>query len=96
MGQLFEEIRQLVADGKYIVGVHASERLDERDIIEWQALAGLLHGGRLIAEWPDDSPNPSVEVNELLPDGTEVKCVWSILRGVGVAKLVTVHFYDRG
>jgi hypothetical protein len=42
------------------------------------------------------SPDPSVEVRETLPDGTEFKAVWSFLRRSGVAKLVTVHFFDEG
>ena len=50
----------------------------------------------LIAERPDGKPNPAVEVRESLPDGTEFKAVWSQLLQSGVAKLVTVHFYDRG
>jgi hypothetical protein len=50
----------------------------------------------LIAERPDAMPNPAIEVREFLPDGTEVKVVWSLLRQSGVAKLVTVHFFDRG
>jgi hypothetical protein len=37
-----------------------------------------------------------VEVRESLPDGTGVKAVWAYLRQSGVAKLVTVHFFDRG
>ena len=41
-------------------------------------------------------PNPAVEVRESLPDGTEFKAVWPQLRQSGVAKLVTVHFFDRG
>jgi hypothetical protein len=28
-------------------------------------------------------------------DGTVIKAVWSHLRQTGVAKLVTVHFFDR-
>lgn len=95
MGQLLNTIRQLVAEEKYVVGEHASERLDERGILEWQVVAGL-EGGELIAERPDATPNPSVEVREFLPDGTEFKAVWSHLRQSGVAKLVTVHFFDRG
>jgi hypothetical protein len=55
-----------------------------------------LEGGELIAERPEATPNPSVEVRESLPDGTEFKAVWSHLRHSGVAKLVTVHFFDRG
>ena len=95
MGQLFDTIRRLVADEKYVVGEHASERLEERGIMAWQVVAGL-DDGELIAERPDATPNPAVEVRESLPDGTEFKAVWSHLRQSGVAKLVTVHFFDRG
>jgi hypothetical protein len=95
MGKLFETIRQLVAEEKYVVGQHASERLEERGIMEWQVVAGL-EDGTLLAERPDATPNPAVEVRECLPDGTEVKAVWSHLPQSGVAKLVTVHFFDRG
>jgi hypothetical protein len=95
MGQLFDTIRQLVTEEKYVVGQHASERLEERGIMEWQVVAGLGDGA-LVAERPDATPNPAVEVRESLPDGTEFKAVWSHLRQSGVAKLVTVHFIDRG
>ncbi len=95
MGQLFDTIRQLVADEQYVVGQHASERLEQRGIMEWQVIAGLEEG-ELIAERPDATPNPALEVRESLPDGTEVKAVWSHLRQSGVAKLVTVHFFDKG
>lgn len=94
MPQLFDTIRRLVADDKYVIGEHASERLEERGIMEWQVVAGL-EGGQLIVERPDAAPNPAVEVNEFLPDGTPFKAVWSHLCRSGVAKLVTVHFYDQ-
>jgi hypothetical protein len=95
MGQLFSTIQQLVAEEKYVVGEHASERLEERAIMEWQAVAALADG-ELIVEKPRSKPNPTVEVRECLPDGTEFKAVWSRLRQSGVAKLVTIHFFDRG
>lgn len=95
MGQLFTTIRQLVTEEKYVIGQHASERLEERGIMEWQVVAGLADG-RLIAERPEAMPNPAVEVRESLPDGTEFKAVWSHLRQSGVAKLVTVHFFEKG
>jgi len=94
MGELFRTIRQLVSEEKYLVGEHASERLEERGIIEWQAVAGLTEG-QLLRERLDAEPNPAIEVQETLPDGTEFKAVWSHLRQAGVAKLVTVHFFDR-
>ena len=61
--------------------------------MEWQVAAGFADGG-LIVERPDAEPNPAVEVRECLPDGVEFKAVWSHLRRSGVAKLVTVHFFD--
>ena len=93
MGQLFETVRQLVADEKYVIGLHASERLDERGIMEWQVAAGM-HDCELILERPNDKPNPVVEVRVSLPDGAEIKAVWAYLRISGVAKLITVHFFD--
>lgn len=93
MGEIQERILWLVAAGDYVVGKHASDRLEERGILEWQAVAGLSEGA-LLAERPDASPNPVIEVREALPDGTEFKAVWSLLRLSGVAKLVTVHFFD--
>ena len=41
MGELFQTIGALVAQERYLVGDHAAERLEERDIMEWQAVAGL-------------------------------------------------------
>ncbi len=94
MGQLFTTIRALVTEEKYIVGQHAAERLEERGIMEWQAVAGL-EDGKLLVERTDAKPHPVVEVEEVLPDGTEFKAVWSYLSRSGVAKLVTVHFFDE-
>jgi len=44
MGQLCNTIRQLVAEEKYVIGQHASERLEERGIMELQVVAGLEDG----------------------------------------------------
>jgi hypothetical protein len=94
MGKLFDTIRQLAAEDKYVVGEHAVQRLEERGILEWQAVFGL-EDGKLMLERPGDKPNPAVEVQERLPDGTQFKAVWSHLGRSGVAKLVTVHFLDE-
>lgn len=69
--------------------------MEERGIMEWQVVAGL-EDGALIAERPEATPNPTVEVRESLPDGVEFKAGWSHLRQSDVAKLVTVDFFDRG
>ncbi len=94
MGQLFDSIRELVDRESYVIGQHASERLEERGIMEWQVVAAL-EDSELIVERLNATPNPAVEVRECLPDGTEFKAVWSYLHESGVAKLVTVHFLDR-
>ena len=93
MGELFQTIRRLVTNDNYVIGLHAAERLEERGIMEWQAVVGL-DDGELVIERPDASPNPAIEVLETLPDGTGFKAVWSYLRVSQVAKLVTVHFFD--
>ncbi len=95
MGRHFSRIQRLVADGRYIIGEHASERLEERGIMEWQVVAGL-EDGDLILERPNATPNPTVEVREILEGGAEVKAVWSYLRQSQVAKLVTVYFVRQG
>lgn len=94
MGRLFETVKRLVAADQYVVGLHAAERLEERGIVEWQAVAGVADG-TLLVERPQAVPNPAVEVRTTLPDGTEFKAVWSHLCRSGVAKLVTVHFFDE-
>ena len=94
MGRLLDTIRRLVASGRYVVGQHASERLDERGVLEWQVVDGIQEGS-LIVERPDAVPNPAVEVRQALADGTECKAVWSHLISADVSKLVTVHFFDE-
>lgn len=94
MGRLFDTIRTLVAEGRYVVGQHAAERLEERGVLEWQIVDGI-DDGSLIVERPDALPNPAVEVRQSLADGSEVKAVWSHIASADVAKLVTVHYFDE-
>lgn len=90
MPRLFDEIRRLVAEGHYLIGDHASERLLERGIMEWQIIAGMSDA-RLITERRLARPNPIVEMQVPLPNADDCKAVWSLLRREGVAKLVTAH-----
>lgn len=93
MGQLHATIVRLIEEEKYVIGQHAAERLEERGIMEWQVVAGVK-GSELMAERVEATPNPAIELREQLPDGTEIKAVWSHLQASDVAKLVTVHFID--
>ena len=94
MGILFDRIQAAVAADRFLIGVHAGYQLDERGIADWQIPVGLAEG-RLLMERPDARPNPLVEVEQVLPDGTAVKAVWSWLPYHEAAKLVTVHFLGR-
>ena len=90
MPQLFDEICRLVAEGQYLIGDHAWERLLERGIMEWQIVAGMTDA-QLITERRLARPNPVVEMRVPLPNGNDCKVVWSLLRRERVAKLVTAH-----
>lgn len=95
MGRLADRIQELVARGRYVVGEHAAQRLGERGILEWQVVADMRDAA-LLRERTKASPNPPIEVEVALPDGTPIKAVWSLLAKADVAKLVTVHFFDEG
>ncbi len=90
--QLFDEICRLVAEGRYLIGDHAWERLLERGIMEWQIIAGMTDA-QLMTERRFARPNPIVEMRVPLPNGDDCKVVWSLLRPVRVAKLVTAHLF---
>lgn len=93
MTSLLSEIRQAVAEDRYLVTWHADERLEERQISGWQVVEGL-DTAELVDERPRSHPNPSIVVRQLLADGTEVEAVWSYSRESQRAKLVTVYFLD--
>ena len=93
VASLFSEIRRLIDRGSYVVGEHASERLLERGIMEWQVIAGMPDA-KLLAERRTARPNPAVEVRVPLPDGRDCTAIWSHLRQAGVAKLVTVYLVN--
>jgi hypothetical protein len=94
MGQLFDSIRSLVLKGSYVIGEHAVERLEERGILEWQVVDGIEYG-LLLVERISDLPNPSVEVQQLLADGTAIRAIWSHLKYADFAKLVTVYYSEK-
>jgi hypothetical protein len=88
---LFQMIRTLVNSDQYLIGLHASERLEQRGVHEWQIIAAMPDC-ELLQERSQNLPNPVVEVECLLPDGTPVVVVWAFLPQSQCAKLVTVFF----
>jgi hypothetical protein len=94
VGALADKIRKAVRDEQYVFGAHADQRLRERRIVGWQVVEGL-DTASLIREREDATPNSSAEFDQILPDGTSFKAIWSWIEEDEVAKLVMMHFYDR-
>ena len=90
---LFDSIGKAVLQGRYVVSQHAAERLEVRGVLEWQVVDGIEHA-QLLTERPNDQPNPSIEVEQVLADGTRIKVIWSHIISVDIAKLVTVHYLE--
>ncbi|MGD1278000.1 MAG: hypothetical protein ABR964_12360 [Tepidisphaeraceae bacterium] len=94
MGALADNIREAVRNERYVFTVHANQMLRKRRMVAWQVIAGL-DAAKLARERPDAAPNPVVEFDQVLADGTPCKAIWAWISRVRIAKLVTVHFYDR-
>ena len=94
MGRLHERIRRAVREARYLFSDHADNALRERGVTHWQIIDGV-ETSRLLSERPQTKPNPTVELEQLLPDGAACKAVWAHVSALDVAKLVTVHFFDR-
>jgi hypothetical protein len=94
MGKLADTVRTLIEEGRYLISEHASDRIAERGFIEWQVVDGSTQG-KALRERPRNRPHPAVEFQCLLPDGSEFKAVWCLLRQSRIAKLVTVHYRDE-
>ena len=91
MGRLFDQIRDAVAQDRFVVGNHADDRMRERGIELWQ-LTAELDEAVLVEERPADLPNPTIAVEQNLADGTPVRVVRAWIEHLAIAKLVTVHF----
>jgi hypothetical protein len=94
MSELRRLIEQAVAADRFYVSKHARDRLRQRSITLWQ-ITTSLPDGKLLIERPGARPHPAIEVRQALPDGVDVKVVWSYDADEGEARLVTVHYFDR-
>ena len=91
--KLVDAIRQAVAAGRWGLSSHAKKRIEQRGIVSWQLEAGL-EGGSVTDVRPTDEPNPSIEVEQELADGTRVNVAWSYVILYDEALVVTAHFFD--
>jgi hypothetical protein len=94
MGEMFDRVRRAIYENRYLFSDHADNMLRDRSMMHWQIVHGIEHG-RLLIERPAARPNPVVEVEQILADGTPVKAVWTYVQALDFAKLVTIHFFDR-
>jgi hypothetical protein len=84
-------IQNGVLQGRFLVSLHASRRLRQRKVPLWQIEAGV-NEWVVIEERPDDLPNPSIVVEQMLQDGTTVTVVWAWDIDDNQPLLVTVFF----
>ena len=94
MGRWYDRISLAVKEDRVVFSLHAENQLASREILRWQAVAGFEQGA-LIAERLQATPNPKIEMRQPLPDGTDVIAIWSYVRSIRAAKLVTLYFEDR-
>jgi hypothetical protein len=94
VGQLHQRILAALREELYVVSDHADNQVRDRGIMIWQVVAGCEEAA-LLAERQQTRPNPTVELDVVLADGTRVKAVWGLIESTSHAKLVTVHFFDR-
>ena len=93
MGRWYERIRKAIKEERVVFSLHAENQLASRGVVRWQAVAGFEEA-QLVSERPEAKPNPKIQVRQSLPDGTDVLAVWSYVRSIRTAKLVTLYFED--
>jgi hypothetical protein len=91
---LLGRVKAAIEAERVLVSTHADDSLRERSITAWQVVMGARDGGPPAIR-PRAKPNPVVEPERRLADGTPVKAVWAHISSIDAATLVTVHFFDR-
>ncbi len=90
-----EDIRSLVASGAVRTSVHASRRLQQKDI-SYRLLLGSLDAAEILESYPDYWHGPSFLARHVFPDGRIAHAVWGIARDDRTAAvLVTAYWPDR-
>ena len=89
-----EDIRTLVAAGAVRTSVHASRRLQQKDI-SYRLLLGSLDAADILELYPDYWHGPSFLARHALPDGRIAHAVWGIAKDTRMpAVLITAYWPD--
>jgi hypothetical protein len=91
MERLYERIRRAVREERVVFTVHADERLWERKVERWHLLESF-ESGAIIQAHRGRRTEAKVLVQQVLPSGEEVIAVWTYVRSIECAKLITVYF----
>lgn len=90
-----DDVRSLAASGAVRASVHASRRLQQKDI-SYRLLLGSLTAGEVLEEYPDYWHGPSFLVRHVFPDGRVAHAVWGMAKDDPTfAVLVTAYWPDR-
>ncbi len=85
MSDHWNMIASAIREERYAISAHAGGRIRIRRMTSWQIIAAC-DDAIILPERPDATPNPVVEVEIALTDGTAVKAVWAWLEAAGTAK----------
>lgn len=71
MARLYDKIKGAVENDRLLISWHADEKCEERGITAWQVVAGFAQAD-VVKDRPRSKPNPSVVLNQILEDGSEI------------------------
>jgi hypothetical protein len=91
--RLHQEIRRAIDEDRIVFSVHADNQLVSRKVPRWQAVSGFS-SAEFVAAYPKAKPYPKITMRQILADGTPVIAIWSYVRSIRSAKLVTLFFED--
>ena len=95
MRHLVDHIRRAIVADRYVIGIHADNNLEKRDLPLWVIVHATLEADwATVAVRPRSKPNPSIRLRVTLPTGEQAITIWSWVMPDAEAKLVTVFFQD--
>lgn len=94
MSELLSKVRELIAEGKFRVSVHALRELENDDLLIGPLVSGIMSSA-LIEEYPDYHKGPCVLVLQKDENGRAIHLLWGIpANAEQPAVLITAYVPD--
>lgn len=88
----FDELKQLVKEGKVVWREHALQRMRERNILRDSVKEGIF-SGEIIERYPEDYPVPSCLILGYTEQVTPIHVVCSVFEGM--ACIITTYIPNK-